>query len=78
MQELIFLIQQQKHRTIVLWAFKCVEDILKTFEEEYPLETRPRIAFNQCQKWAKFLLDDTKCNKEKKLWEKKMQNKYNT
>lgn len=52
LQELLQLIRQQKHRTLVLWAFACVKEPLTEIETNYPEEQRPRIAFELCQKWA--------------------------
>lgn len=53
LQELIFLIQEQTHRTLVLWAFECVQIPLATLEKKYPEEFRAQDAFEICQRWAK-------------------------
>lgn len=53
LQELIFLIQEQTHRTLVLWAFECVQIPLATLEKKYPREFRAHDAFESCQRWAK-------------------------
>ncbi len=52
LQELIKLIQAQKHRTLVMWAFDCAELPLKEFESKYPDELRPRTCLELCRKWA--------------------------
>lgn len=38
LQELIKLIQLQKHRTLVMWALDCAKVPLKQFEAKYPDE----------------------------------------
>lgn len=53
LKELIELMKKQDHRTLVLWAFDCVETPLTMFEIKYPNEDRPRIAYDYCQRWAK-------------------------
>ncbi|MEA4874953.1 putative immunity protein [Anaerorhabdus sp.] len=53
LQELIFLIQQQNHRTLVLWAFECIKVPLKTLERKYSEEFRAQNAFEICQRWAR-------------------------
>ena len=52
LNEFIELIRKQNHRTLVLWAFECVQELLEIFEIAYPDEVRPRNAFELCQKWA--------------------------
>jgi len=53
LQNLIRLIELQKHRTIVMWAFECAQIPLELFEEKYPAESRPGIALEICKAWAK-------------------------
>lgn len=53
LQELIRLIELQKHRTIVMWALDCAEITLAQFEEKYPAEPRPRAALELCEAWAR-------------------------
>lgn len=53
LQGLISLIEQQKHRTLVLWAFDCAKQPLLKFEAKYPEEQRPRKALELCEAWAK-------------------------
>ncbi|MGV8906991.1 MAG: putative immunity protein [Acetobacterium sp.] len=56
LQELIHLIELQKHRTLVMWAFDCVQIPLAVFEEKYPNEYRPRKALELCKDWAKGII----------------------
>jgi hypothetical protein len=53
LQELIKLIQLQKHRTLVMWALDCAKLPLEQFEEKYPNELRPRICLELCESWAR-------------------------
>lgn len=48
LQRLIRLIELQKHRTLVMWAFECAKISLGMFEEKYPSEDRPRIVLETC------------------------------
>ena len=52
LQELRFLLDNQNHRTIVLWAFELAEEAVKTLEEKYPTEGRPRNALEASKLWA--------------------------
>lgn len=47
------LIEQQKHRTLVLWALECAPRVLAIFENQYPDEKRPRIALEMALAWAR-------------------------
>ena len=38
LQRLKMLIEQQKHRTLVMWALDCAKVPLAQFEEKYPYE----------------------------------------
>ncbi len=53
LQELKALVEQQKHRTLVMWALDCVKVPLAQFEEKYPHELRPRTALELCEAWSK-------------------------
>lgn len=53
LQELKMLIEQQKHRTLVMWALDCAKDPLAQFEEKYPHELRPRKALELCEDWSR-------------------------
>lgn len=53
LQELIKLIQLQKHRTLVMWALDCAKVPLKQFEAKYPNECRPRTCLELCDDWAR-------------------------
>ncbi len=46
------LIEQQKHRTLVMWALDCAQVPLAQFEEKYPYELRPRAALALCETWS--------------------------
>lgn len=47
------LIEQQKHRTLVMWALDCAPRVLEIFEKQYPNEKRPHIALEIAQAWAR-------------------------
>ncbi len=53
LQPLLRLIEQQTHRTLVLWAFEYAELLLAQFEEKYPHEVRPREAISLSRAWAR-------------------------
>lgn len=53
LQELKMLIEQQEHRTLVVWALDCAKIPLAQFEEKYPQELRPRRALDLCEKWSR-------------------------
>lgn len=53
LQELINLIQLQKHRTLVMWALDCAKITLEQFEAKYPNEGRPRTCLELCEAWAR-------------------------
>lgn len=50
--ELKFLIEQQNHRAMALWALELSEEAVNVLEEKYPDETRPREALNASKLWA--------------------------
>ena len=52
LQELLGQIRQQKHRTLVLWAFRCVERPLAILRMHLPEEERPKQAVELCRLWA--------------------------
>lgn len=52
LQELLAQICLQTHRTLVIWAFACVEKPLRRLQERYPQETRPERAVALCREWA--------------------------
>lgn len=47
------LIEQQKHRTLVAWAFDCAPHVLEVYERQYPHDARPREALETAKAWAK-------------------------
>ena len=53
LRELKGLIEQQKHRTLVMWALDCAKAPLAQFEEKYPYELRPRAALELCEAWSR-------------------------
>lgn len=53
LQGLKMLIEQQKHRTLVMWALDCAKVPLAQFEEKYPYEFRPRTALELCAAWSR-------------------------
>ncbi len=53
LQKLIRLVELQKHRTLVMWAFECAEIPLNLLEAKYPSEQRPRIAIECAKAWAR-------------------------
>lgn len=53
LQDLIRLIEMQKHRTLVMWAIDCAQEPLSQFEEKYPEERRPRKALELSEAWAR-------------------------
>lgn len=52
LKQLLELIRMQKHKTLVLWAFCCVEELIKIYDFKYPNDFRPTIAYETCKKWA--------------------------
>ena len=52
LQELLKLIRLQTHNTLVLWAFCCVEEVIKIYNGKYQDDFRPTIAYETCKKWA--------------------------
>ncbi|UOQ45468.1 hypothetical protein MUN89_05845 [Halobacillus salinarum] len=53
LQELRELIQQQNHRTLVMWALDCAKQPLTLFEAKYPEEQRPGTCLELCEDWAR-------------------------
>jgi hypothetical protein len=47
------LIEEQKHRTLVLWTIDCALRVLTVFETRYPDDPRPRAAYNAAKAWAR-------------------------
>lgn len=52
LQELLELIRKQKHRTLVNWAFLCLEKPYQTLREHLPEEPRFQKAMELCKQWA--------------------------
>lgn len=52
LQDLEFLIENQNHQTMVLWAFDFAEETVKKLEAKYPTESRPRNALEATRLWA--------------------------
>lgn len=53
LQPLRLLIEEQKHRTLVMWALDCARGILPIFESRYPKDKRPREAIRAARLWAR-------------------------
>ncbi|WP_313344047.1 putative immunity protein [Sedimentibacter sp.] len=53
LQELLKLIQLQRHRTLVMLALDCAKMTLNQFESKYPDEQRPRACLKLCDLWSK-------------------------
>lgn len=53
LQELLRLIEVQKHRTLVMWALDCAAIPLEKLAERHPSEGRPKIALEVCRAWAR-------------------------
>jgi hypothetical protein len=53
LQGLKKLIEQQSHRTLVMWALDCAKIPLIQFEVKYPNESRPRAALELCEAWSR-------------------------
>ena len=52
LQELLGEIRQHRHRTLVLWAFRCVQRPLAILRAHLPQEDRPQQAVALCRRWA--------------------------
>lgn len=52
LKQLILLIEQQSHRTLVMWALDCALLPLAQFEGKYTSEKRPRLCLERCKEWA--------------------------
>jgi hypothetical protein len=52
LQPIRVLIEEQNHRTLVLWVLDCSARILDIFEKRYPKDFRPREAVNKALAWA--------------------------
>lgn len=53
LQSLLFEMQDQERKVLVLWAFACLRETLSLFLEKYPNEKRPETAIEVCKKWSK-------------------------
>jgi hypothetical protein len=52
LQDLISLINEQNHRTMVLWALEFADEAVQVLFEKYPGEQRPRYAVQMSRAWA--------------------------
>lgn len=52
LQELRNLICEQKHLTLVLWAFDCLEKPVKVLLNAFPNQLAPQDALETCKLWA--------------------------
>ena len=46
-------LDEQDHRSLVLWATDCAERVLPYFEEKYPKDDRPRKALEAGRAWVR-------------------------
>jgi len=46
-------LDEQDHRSLVLWAADCAEHVLPYFEEKYPKDDRPRKALEAGRAWVR-------------------------
>ena len=46
-------LDEQDHRSLVLWAADCAEHVLPYFEEKYPKDGRPRKALEAGRAWVR-------------------------
>jgi hypothetical protein len=46
-------LDEQDHRSLVLWAADCAEHVLPSFEEKYPQDDRPRKALEAGRAWVR-------------------------
>ena len=53
LQELLQLIRQQKHRTLVMWALACAEEPARILNKRHPDHKEPEQAILLCKEWAK-------------------------
>lgn len=52
-KSIVELLSKQDHRTLVLWATDCAENVLPYFEEKYPKDSRPRKAIEVGRAWLR-------------------------
>jgi hypothetical protein len=46
-------LDEQDHRSLVIWAADCAEHVLPYFEEKYPKDDRPRKALEAGRAWVR-------------------------
>jgi hypothetical protein len=46
-------LDEEDHRSLVLWAAVCAEHVLPSFEEKYPEDDRPRKALEAGRAWVR-------------------------
>jgi hypothetical protein len=52
-EALLDLTGKTSHKTLAAWAIGCAKRVLPYFENEFPLDTRPRIAIETLRKWMR-------------------------
>lgn len=52
LQDLMFLISEQNHKILTLWALDLALELVNYLEEKYPNEDRFRIALDKTKLWA--------------------------
>lgn len=63
LEELLKLMRETNHRTLVYFSFYCIKAIVDYLEKKYPNDTRPRVAYEKCISWSK---GDIKMSEAKK------------
>jgi len=51
-KEVIKLLNESDHKTLVIWATDCAERVLPYFENFFPEDSRPREAINAGRAWV--------------------------
>jgi len=51
-QEFWILFNVDDHKALALWAADCAEHVLPFFEDQYPLDARPREALRTLRDWV--------------------------
>ena len=53
LQPMLALIEEQNHRTLVLWSLDCARHVLPVFEMRFSDDPRPAKAIEAAEKWAR-------------------------
>ena len=52
LQDLVEIMDEMDHKSLILWAFDCSKLTLDKFERKYPHEVRPRISYEKSLDWS--------------------------